>query len=147
MSFMDSYKRLERLCGDVMGDDRRVSAYIDEMVRLADGSRRISGWDSDLKQLKHYRWARNQIAHEPDCYEEELCGAEDVEWIENFYDRIMTQTDPLALYRRATRRRDTADQGVGVPQSSYSQANHGQGSAGCALYLLGILGACLLMLV
>ena len=106
MSFLDSYKRLERLCGDVMGDDRRVSAYIDEMIRLSDGSRRVSGWDRDLRQLKHYRWVRNQIVHDPDCSEETMCSAEDAQWLEDFYARIMTQTDPLTLYRRATQRQE-----------------------------------------
>ena len=110
MGFLDSYKRLERLCRDVMDDDRRVSAYIDEMVRLSDGSRRVSGWDRDLKQLKHYRWVRNQIVHDPDCSEENMCGPEDVRWIEDFHARIMNQTDPLALYRRVTQERESREQ-------------------------------------
>ena len=109
MGFLDSYKRLERLCRDVMDDDRRVSAYIDEMVRLSDGSRRVSGWDRDLKQLKHYRWVRNQIVHDPDCSEENMCGPEDVRWIEDFHARIMNQTDPLALYRRAVQGREASE--------------------------------------
>ena len=29
MGFIESYKRLEKLCGDLLNDDRRVSAYID----------------------------------------------------------------------------------------------------------------------
>ena len=106
MGFLDSYKRLERLCRDVMADDRRVSAYIDEMVRLTDGSLRVSGWHRDLNQLKHYRWVRNQIVHEPDCSEETMCRPEDVQWIEDFHARILNQTDPLALYRKATRKRE-----------------------------------------
>lgn len=32
MSFMNSYKHLEKLCGEIMRDERRVSAYIDEMT-------------------------------------------------------------------------------------------------------------------
>ena len=112
MGFLDSYKRLERLCRDVMDDDRRVSAYIDEMVRLSDGSRRVSGWDRDLKQLKHYRWVRNQIVHEPDCSEETMCGPEDVRWIEDFHARIMNQTDPLALYRRTVQAREAREPGI-----------------------------------
>ena len=110
MGFLESYKRLERLCRDVMADDRRVSAYIDEMIRLTDGSWRVSGWDRDLKQLKHYRWVRNQIVHEPDCSEETMCGPEDVRWIEDFHARIMNQTDPLALYRRVTQERESREQ-------------------------------------
>ena len=112
MGFLDSYKRLERLCRDVMDDDRRVSAYIDEMVRLSDGSRRVSGWDRDLKQLKHYRWVRNQIVHDPDCSEGNMCGPEDVRWIEAFHARIMNQTDPLALYRRAVQAREAREPGI-----------------------------------
>lgn len=109
MGFLESYKRLERLCRDVMDDDRRVSAYIDEMVRLSDGSRHVSGWDRDLKQLKHYRWVRNQIVHDPDCSEDNMCGPEDVRWIEDFHARIMNQTDPLALYRRAVQARGASE--------------------------------------
>ncbi|MFR3416709.1 MAG: DUF6548 family protein [Christensenellales bacterium] len=29
---MNSYKHLEKLCGEIMRDERRVSAYIDEMT-------------------------------------------------------------------------------------------------------------------
>ena len=110
MGFLESYKRLERLCRDVMDDDRRLSAYIDEMVRLTDGSRRVSGWDRDLTQLKHYRGVRNQIVHEPDCSEETMCSPEDVRGIEDFHARIMNQTDPLALYRRVTQERESREQ-------------------------------------
>ena len=31
-----------------------------------------------------------------------MCDPEDVRWIEDFYERIMNQSDPLALYRKAT---------------------------------------------
>ena len=66
MGFIESYKHLEKLCGEVLNDDRRISAYIDEMINTPRGSYLVKGWDDDLKQLKHYRWVRNQIAHEPD---------------------------------------------------------------------------------
>lgn len=107
MGFMDAYKRLEKLCGEIMKDDRRVSAYIDEMLRLPNGSRLVAGWNDDLKQLKHYRWVRNQIAHDPDRTEKNMCQPEDTRWIEDFYARIMNQTDPLALYRKANKKRPT----------------------------------------
>ena len=103
MGFIESYKRLERLCGDLLNDDRRISAYIDEMISLPRGAYLVRGWDDDLKRLTHYRWVRNQIAHEPDCSEENMCEPSDVVWIEVFYSRIMNQTDPLAMYRRASK--------------------------------------------
>ena len=103
MSFIESYKHLDKICGEVLNDDRRISAYIDEMINTPRGSYLVRGWDDDLKQLKHYRWIRNQIAHEPNCTEENMCEYGDAQWIDDFYDRIMNQSDPLAMYRKATR--------------------------------------------
>jgi hypothetical protein len=88
MGFMSSYKHLEKLCGEVMNDERKVSAYIDEMVQTPQGAGRVAGWNEDLKRLKHYRWVRNQIVHEPDCTEENMCDPEDVRWLKDFYDRM-----------------------------------------------------------
>lgn len=102
MSFMYNYKRLEQLCGDLLNDDRCISAYIDRMYDTPDGARLVKGWRDDLKQLKHYRWIRNRIAHEPNCSEAEMCDLYDIEWIINFHNRIINQNDPLALYRKAT---------------------------------------------
>lgn len=103
MGFIDAYKHLEKLCGDMLHDDRRLSAYIDEMLRLSNGARYVRNWDYDLKQLKHYRWVRNQIVHEPGHTEQNMCVPEDTLWIENFYSRILNQTDPLAQYYKAIR--------------------------------------------
>ena len=105
MGFIDSYKHLEKLCGEVLNDDRRISAYIDEMISKPRGEYYVRGWNEDLRKLKHYRWIRNQIVHAPGCTEDNMCDAEDVQWLDQFYARIMNQTDPLALYWRATRPR------------------------------------------
>ena len=64
MGFIDSYKHLEKLCGDMLNDDRRVSAYIDEMLDTPRGAYLVTGWNEDLKMLKHYRWVRNRIVHD-----------------------------------------------------------------------------------
>lgn len=98
---MNSYKHLEKLCGEIMRDERRVSAYIDEMTCTPFGPSLVAGWNNDLKKLKHYRHIRNLIAHEPDCSEESLCVPSDAVWIENFCTRILNLSDPLSLYRRA----------------------------------------------
>lgn len=105
MKFIETYKQLEKLCGEVMNDDRRVSAYIEEMMRLSDGVYRVENWNEDLKKLKHYRWVRNKIVHEPDCTEATMCKAEDVVWLNQFRRRILNGTDPLALYRKSERLR------------------------------------------
>lgn len=100
MSFMRSYKHLEKLCGEVLNDQRCISAYIDEMENTPSGAFYVSCWNDDLKRLKHYRWARNQISHNPDCDETNMCGPGDTLWLDQFHARIMNQTDPLTLYRK-----------------------------------------------
>ncbi len=102
MGFIDAYKRLEKLCKEMNGSDRPVSAYIDEMVNTPHGARYVAGWDTDLKNLKHYRWVRNRISHDPGCTEENMSNLQDEKWVTDFYDRIMRQEDPLFLYHKAT---------------------------------------------
>lgn len=102
MKFMNAYKRLEKLCSDMYGTAHGISAYIDDMVNCPCGARVVPDWAHDLKQLKHYRWIRNQIVHEPDCTEEELCTPADTQWLDAFYDRILRRKDPLAVYRERT---------------------------------------------
>lgn len=118
MGFIDSYKRLEQLCGDLLGDSRRVSAYIDEMERLPRGRIYVSSWETDLKQLKHYRWVRNKIVHEPGCTEENMCFPDDALWIEAFHARIISGSDPLAQYRKATSRPTSRPAQVPQPQQT-----------------------------
>ena len=82
------------------GNKQGISSYIEDMKALP-GHRFVSNWNEDLNQLKHYRRMRNQIVHEPNCSEETMCEPGDVEWLNCFYDQIMQQTDPLALYHQA----------------------------------------------
>lgn len=105
MGFLDSYKRLEKLCGEVMNDDRRITAYIEEMNNTPMGSLHVSTWNEDLKKLKYYRHIRNQISHEPGYTERNSVTASDVKWIDDFYIRIMQQKDPLTLYHKSVKRR------------------------------------------
>lgn len=102
MSFMESYKRLERLCGDRISEEKPVQAYIDEMYNTPRGWDLIRDWDDDLKHLKRCKKLRNSIAHEPDCTEENTVGRQDIEWLEDFYHRLLNGTDPLSLYKKAT---------------------------------------------
>lgn len=128
MGFIDSYKRLEKLCGDVMQCDRPVTAYIDAMKATPRGAYYVFGWESDLRRLKHYRWVRNQIVHEPDCTEETMCEVGDAAWINQFYERILTQTDPLALYEKEMGRRRSIQ--TQKPSFSASQEFHRRENSG-----------------
>lgn len=96
MGFMQSYKRLDNLCKDMNGSG--VTGYIEDMELKRNGESCVPGWKADYQSLKRYRYVRNQIAHENYADEKNMCSGEDVIWLENFYQRVMNQTDPLALY-------------------------------------------------
>lgn len=101
MAFMEAYKRLDNLCKDLFSSDVGITEYIKSMERCSHYTLYIDNWRNDYFALKHYRYIRNKIVHENDVTEDELCTADDVIWINNFYQRILNQTDPLALYRKA----------------------------------------------
>lgn len=101
MVFMEKYKSLEKICNEIFDTSNGVTAYINEMENTFDGAFYVPNWGNDLQKLKHYRHIRTQIAHEPNCNESNMCVSEDEEWLFTFYSRIMNQTDPLALYRKA----------------------------------------------
>ncbi len=128
MGFMDAYKNLEKLCGEMYGQQNGVSAYIDEMKQTPRGSLCVKNWDEDLENLKHYRWVRNQISHEPNCNEVNMCEPYDTVWLEHFHGRIMNQSDPLALYqkssvpKKATASQTDHDQPPQTPVATNSQS-------------------------
>ena len=144
MSFIDSYKRLEKLCSEIYNDNHGLSSYIEEMINTPTGARYVPGWDEDLKQLKHYRWVRNQIVHDPGCTEENMCEYGDAQWLDNFRSGNMAANDPLAQYRKARNPQPTQR-----PRQTYTpeprtytypqRANAPKKSAGCLTYVIGVL--------
>ena len=101
MSFIESYKRLDNLCKDIFTSETGVTTYISHMESLMYNRFQIMNWDSDYKKLKHYRYIRNQIVHENNVNESSICDEDDLQWVEQFYQRIINQTDPLTLYKKA----------------------------------------------
>lgn len=101
MGFMESYKYLDNLCKDMNGIG--VTGYIKDMEQEPKGEIYVAGWKRDYLQLKHYRYIRNQIAHENYANESDMCSDRDTVWLDEFYQRIMQQIDPLALCYKETR--------------------------------------------
>ena len=99
MSFMDSYKHLDKICREIFDEPKGVTAYINEMKNIYDGMYYVNSWEEDLNNLKYCRFVRNRIAHDVACTEENMCSSDEVVWLDNFYSRILNQTDPLSLYR------------------------------------------------
>lgn len=101
MGFLEAYKYLDNLCKDMNGIG--VTGYIRDMEQESNGDFYVGGWKKDYLQLKHYRYIRNQIAHENYAHESDMCSFKDTAWLDEFYQHIIGQTDPLALCYKKTR--------------------------------------------
>ncbi len=100
MNFMFAYKRLDKLCKECYGSETGISTYISLMERSYNNRYKCIEWEIIYNTLKHYRYMRNQISHNPDVDESDICTATDIVWIEDYYNRIINQTDALAIYRQ-----------------------------------------------
>lgn len=100
IDFMDLYKRTDRFIKDAYSSSEGVSEYIRLMeAGFNRGNVNILGWKSDYDNLKHIRWIRNQLAHEV-SYDSDICLLSDYEWLEDFYNRLFSATDPLGKLRK-----------------------------------------------
>ena len=96
--FLEEYKQLDKLCGELYDGQPGVTSYINEMKSMNwNDAREISNWKSDLSNLIRLRHIRNHLAHTEGAFDEKLCTSDDVNWVKDFRNRILKQTDPLAM--------------------------------------------------
>lgn len=100
-ALFEEFKHLDKLCGELYGDQRGVSHYIDDMKDVSGSDYRyITNWKEDLDQLVRIRHIRNYLAHTEGAFNEDMCTSKDIEWSRDFRRRILNQSDPLALLRQ-----------------------------------------------
>lgn len=98
MRFLDEYKRLDNICGDMYSCKNGVSEYLVQMEQTPERDKtRIASWDDDYRILKRLRWLRNYITHETTPSD---CNEDDFETLLSFHNRILCQQDPLSLLHR-----------------------------------------------
>lgn len=96
--FFEEFKHLDKLCGEIYNTKNGVSSYIEDMkAKEIYNCSYIPNWESDLTHLIQYRHIRNQMAHTEGAFDTENCKQKDIDWVRNFYGRVMNQSDPLAL--------------------------------------------------
>lgn len=117
----EEFKHLDKLCGELYGDQRGVSHYIDDMKDVSESVYRyIPNWKEDLEQLVRIRHERNHLAHTEGAFNEDMCTPKDIGWSKDFQRRILNQSDPLALLHQhlaAKQRMTTAKRPVYQPQT------------------------------
>ena len=103
--FLEEYKQLDKLCGELYDGQPGVTSYINDMKNVDwNDVHEISNWKADLNDLKRLRHIRNHLAHTEGAFNENLCTSEDVNWVKDFRNRILRQTDPLALLAKHSKR-------------------------------------------
>lgn len=100
-SFLEEYKRLDKLCREMYKSDIGITNYINDMKYAAlFESRRIPNWNSDLSNLIRLRHIRNQLTHEIGTLDISMCTQNDVDWLVDFRGRILQASDPIAMLHK-----------------------------------------------
>lgn len=98
IELLEEYKYVDKICRDMLGAEKGVSAYIEQLDETPVTVRYwITEWNNEYRQLKHIRWLRNQIAHSTGSVE---CTQSDLDWLKGFHNRLLTQQDLLAKAHR-----------------------------------------------
>ena len=129
VEFQEIYKSIDQICKDMLKSNEGISEYIRQMEAVSYREyRAVNTWEHDYKQLKHMRWLRNKLAHEVGTLNSDLCTHEDVDWLNSFRKRILTQTDPLAILYQSTKSQQNHTENRTT--SSYTQ-NEQTKKSGC----------------
>lgn len=140
--FFNEYSKLDKLCRELyhkLPDDeiKGVTNYIDDMKDTPSHiSRTVTDWDECLNALMHIRHIRNQLAHEPDAFEEIDCTQNDIDWVHYFHRSIMEHTDPISQAHKSINRQNTTPKkSVSNNTYYYEQVYKGAKSASNNIYL------------
>ena len=121
--FFDEFKALDNLCRDIYGESTAnklgVTLYLEDMDRnVYRGAFGVAGWKSDYSRLKSARNLRNELAHSRNSMTVDICSQADIDFVSSFRERILNQTDPIAmLIKQSTTSRPSAQP---KPQPTYT---------------------------
>ena len=98
IEFLEEYKYVDAIGRDMLGAEKGVTAYIEQLDETPMTVRYwITEWNDEYRQIKHIRWLRNQIVHSTGNVE---CTQSDLDWLKDFHNRLLTQQDLLAKAHR-----------------------------------------------
>ncbi|MBR6794373.1 MAG: hypothetical protein IKM48_08485 [Clostridia bacterium] len=98
---VEYFGELEQLCNQIYQQSHGVTVYIEEMMELKDrGAQVVRYWDYYLKRLKEVRHKRNKLSHGEVSFGEAWAEKEDLDFLSEFKEKLLDQTDPIALYRK-----------------------------------------------
>lgn len=124
--FYEAYKKSANFCDDLYQKEREkdyksgIKYYIEDMEHTPfPVASRIPNWNSDLKKLKYLLYLRNQLSHDINTSPGSLATPDDILWIQSFYQRLLNQSDPLALKHQLL----SPNRNTNTPANSFSTPN------------------------
>ena len=98
LEFYEAYKQLDLLCKQALESNYGVSEYIKQMDDTSCRDlQNVQFWIEDLKQLKRMYRIHTELSQRPGSFDDTLCTQEDIDWLNDFYIRLLNQTDPFSL--------------------------------------------------
>ncbi len=129
--FLNEYIRLEKLCKDLYKDLPReelkgILNYTQDMENTPMHiSRKIPDWDFHFEELVRLRKTRNKREHEEDGRKNHPVTQEDIEYLRDFRQSILNQTDPISQAHRNSKKSNTTTKKA-VSKSTYCYEQRGR---------------------
>lgn len=110
--YIDEYKRVDKICSDILGDPCGITAYIELMKKAVISGEDLPGsWSTAIKTLVHLRHIRNSIAHDTSPVS---CTKNDLNSLKAFGRALSEGRDPISClnsYKKQTQRRRSSSSG------------------------------------
>ena len=127
--FLNEYIRLEKLCKDLYKDLPReelkgVWNYTQDMKNTPMHiSRKIPDWYFHFEEFERLRKTRNKREHKEDGRKNYPITQEDIEYLMDFRQSILEQTDPISQARKTIQKANSAPQKSAPIVNARSAAN------------------------
>lgn len=149
--FFEEFTKLDKTCVSVYQAEGGTLGYLEQMRSAGTGADIVPHWTTDLEQLHRYRTIYLALSQSAEAFEECLCSREDVQWVQEFRNKIMERKDPLArLHNRGYRAEDDAmlrleDERAGeiLIQAMNPRDRYVNGPVVVAVIILGVVLTCL----
>ena len=97
-SLVESYEKLDETCVNVLGFEGGVNDYISEMLSITNPEFKVDNWEEDYDSLCYYKNLIEKITTNDDEDNELVYDEYDVEWVNDYWQRIDEKEDPLNLF-------------------------------------------------
>lgn len=146
---VQEFNRVEKLCNRMYSEIHGVTIYIKDMENVPKSKARvIPCWDEDYRNLRRIRHVRNALVHE-DADADISYSDADIEYLEDFYQRLMHQQDPLALLKKEMERPKLRSVSVKntYPENENEEQGRGLGCLSQVALLFGVMVLFALMIL